>query len=554
MADASVKFAVEAKASAALDAIKSLAQEVETLQKTALQTSDKLTDTADSMGEAWTQTAEDMRRASAKIKDSMDKSAGDGGLSKWSKIGNIMSGAAAAMQMIGSAVSSAASAMAEHVIAPALRLQSSRTTLGGLAGGGAAGAAASSYVIDKQQAFAASSGIDFNVLLQQTELLMRSGLNYKQAVSSVQDAWVLAGKREDFATQIIEHIGEGMVATGENLEHLLGALEGASISVRQPLADLAGVALPDLAKASTEGKLTMDQVLAVMHDLAASGPAAEAFKASTTTVASQISALTTNLEVEAAKLGEKILPVVASALEQVTDLLHVLGEQKDGVSDFVKIVEFLGKTFEAVAFTITTVAKAIIKTVESIKATLSGEKNPLTLWAELNTGAPLREAFNETWNKLQAQKIARAERDMAAEADRHITSNDFDQLKNYRKALAGPKGIDVTLPALKPTATAQAPAQAVTQAAAAVATVAAKPAAKKMQEVWEANRPSSLSRSTVSTSLAAVGGGGYRATFFEAQKVTYQKKLVAATDHLARTADDIKKTLDSSPLGAAVLL
>lgn len=481
MASASAEFSIKADNSEAMKALEETKKATEKLLNAAEQAGPKMEQSSSKTAKNYRKTKQEVDATGQALRkakgpaDALAKSSG--------KLASSFKAAAAAI----AAAATAAGALGGKAITLAGGRETATAKLTASAGSGQQAAAAAGA--DALASWGAGNGLQGNLLIEQASRLVQAGMSVQESVAAVQQAWILAGRNETEATQIVEKFAETAAAVGETVDPMIGTLEGLGIDVRSALAAIKGMSLEDVAAAAAAGKISVQDMLAATTRLSSEGTARfSAFTAAGQTFEGQLASLKMRYEEALIPLGEQLLPALLDGLQAIEPCMP-------------ELTSAVGALGEAAAWVAARLAEAI-----KVFALLGGAASRMCDDLAKGKIPRIGAAFSGAYQQQHAAELrARAK------------ARQTTQAATVSPAMALPAVVPVTASPAAAAATAAAEVPAQPSTALGLTTAGAGPA----QQVWR--------DATVQDSLAAIGGGGRRLSWSHAQNITIQQQTAKST-------------------------
>lgn len=329
MSDATVSFKLTGDYSGANKALEETRRGLDALGEQADAANAAVEANAEKMQEAWALVGKELartgnfaQRAAKAVKDVEPRGEV---LSRWSKLGNVMSGVGSALTVAANTAKAVAGYIASDVLAPAMELERSKVQIAAVSGGGERGRAAADESAERMRAFAMRGGLELGPLMEQVRLAAAAGLEYKKAIELVERAWIAAAGRENFATNTIETFVEAMASAGESFAPFVDSLKKSGTDLRPIIAELTGWDLSGVQERLDGGRVAVDTLLGALRKATEeSSPAAKAFAEVADTAAAKLQAAKLALEETLLPIAERLLPAMTQALGDFSEVLGAL--------------------------------------------------------------------------------------------------------------------------------------------------------------------------------------------------------------------------------------
>ena len=541
MSGADVKFRLTGDYSGASRAIEATRQGLDELHGDVAAANERMQTHADKLQEAWAVVGQELVRSSGAAKRAARelKNIEPGGatLSRWSQLGNVMSGVGAALNAAAGTARAVGEFISTQVLEPAMRLEKLKVQIASAAGGGAAGAEAAAFTEKRVRAFAGRGGLEMGPLLEQVRLATAAGLQYKQAIELVERAWISAAGREDFATNTVETFVEAMASAGESLAPFVDSLKKSGTDLRPIVAEMMGWNLQQTQEALDQGRVGYEVLLGALRKATEeTSPAARAFAEVAETAAAKLQAARLAFEEALLPIAESLLPKLTVQLGGVAEALRAMellnAAPQPADDDMAAAREHLAKKHEF------GLAHGVGAVWSGIKSFFSGEgfTAGMDKYADaahearqesLKKYEPLKEDLTAGGSKSSVPVgAAAAELQSAARALAEGVQSKIEPL--IPDSIVGDSGgIDSLVDAvneLKPTVGSE----------------------KEVSGGSVQGLAFSEQLTSVHSSLSAVGGGGYAATYRPLKEVTLQEKQLTTQQKIAEAVNRIEKKAGSS--------
>ena len=501
---------------------------------------------ADKLQEAWAVVGKELVQAGSAArragKHFKELEVGGSTLSRWSQLGNVMSGVGAALTTAAGTARAVGEFISGSVLEPAMRLERVRVQLAAAAGGGGKGREAAEFTERRMRAFAGRGGLDMGVLLEQVRLATAAGLQYKKAIELVESAWVAAAGREDFATNTVETFVEAMASAGESLAPFVDSLKKSGTDLRPIVAEMMGWDLSRTQEALDRGRVGYEVLLgALRRATEETTPAARAFAEVADTAAAKLQAAKLAFEEALLPIAESLLPLLTKQLGGVAEALRALDMMESAGSDgedddLAAAREHLERKHGF------GVAHGVGAVWSGIKSFFSGEGFTAGMDAYADAA---HKAKVEGWQRYEplTEELSGGSEPVSVRWEQGAES-----LQGAARALAEavqggvepfiPESIGVDTTGMEELM------EAVNELKPAVGEDVVEGSGEVLRGLapgdrWEA----------VHSSLSAVGGGGYSATYRPLKEVTVQEKQLTAQQRIAESVARIER----KSAGVAVL-
>lgn len=329
MSDATVSFKLTGDYSGANKALEETRKGLDALGDQADAANAAMEANAEKMQEAWALVGKELVRTGNFVKQTA-KAAQDVAprgevLSRWSKLGNVMSGVGSALTVAANTARTVAGYIASDVLAPAMELERSKVQIAAVSGGGERGRAAADFTEKRMRSFAMKGGLEMGPMMEQVRLAAAAGLEYKKAIELVERAWIAAAGREDFATNTIETFVEAMASAGESFAPFVDSLKKSGTDLRPIIAEMTGWDLSGVQEKLDAGRVSVETLLGALREATGeSSAAAKAFAEVSETAAAKLQAAKLALEEALLPVAEQLLPVLTRALGDFSEVLGAL--------------------------------------------------------------------------------------------------------------------------------------------------------------------------------------------------------------------------------------
>lgn len=566
MADAEVSFRLTGDYSGAAAAIEETRQGLDGLGEHVEAANNALDASADKMQEAWALVGRELARtgnfakAAAKSVERIEPKGET--LSRWSQLGNVMSGVGSALSVAAGTAREVAGFISAQVLEPAMRLEKVKVQLAAVAGGGEQGRAAADFTEKRVRAFASRGGLEMEPLLEQVRLATAAGLEYKKSIELVERAWIAAAGREDFASNTIETFVEAMASAGESMAPFVDSLKKSGTDLKPILAEVTGWDLAQVQERLDTGRVHFEVLLeALRRATDEASPAARAFAEVAETAAAKLQAAKLAFEEALLPVAERLLPALTRALGDTAEALQVLDEAaaaEAAVSGSPQGLSRVGVP-TAVAGVWSGVKEAAVRAQERMSGGDFLDLFPMVGIARalgdyqagverftdelMEVRSRNAERYAPLAEDLRGQALNDAERKLllpGAPVDAAPTAAAVSMQETAdRVAAAVQDGFSLVLPDF---ATA---AGALEDAVAAVNEVVPTVGQEDELKGSGEDKVSFYARDTrwqsVHSSLSAVGGGGYSATFRPLKEVSVQEKQLSTQKEIAEVVRRIEQ-------------
>lgn len=501
---ADVVLNMKMDSSQAVKAIDEADKKIDALGTSASTAGKKLDRTTEDIVESWKEVSREVSKATDTIKKGLQDSNREATsfLSKGAKIGDIFSGLSGAFSIASSVGSSLAGFANDFILQPGMARETAGVQIAAAAGGGATGAAAADAAIEAATELSQKTAAPLEILLEHIRLVTAAGLDYADAISVVEDAWIAAAGQERFASNTVETFVEAMASAGESLAPFVDALKKTGIDLRPIIADITGWDLQTVLDSIDSGTVSLDVLRQALDIATQSGTAAAAaFEANSNTVASQWHAIMLELQEAFRPMAEALFPIIAQQLKGIGAFIKGLVSKTGPLPALNKALEILGTVIRGIA----AIIHGVLKTWNDYG------------WKAFIPGAQPFMLADTVMNTIDAYKAgAEAEKKRFSEPEQKT-----DPLPIARLTA------EMIKPAVKEVAPVVQPKVAVSPTGA-------------VDIITPSQLPPALKAASAVTSLYGIGGGGRKVNFYEVQAVqvaqqqlTTQQRISAAVSRIA---------------------
>lgn len=265
--------------------------------------------------------------------DKLRERVGKGGLfgGGWA---SFVTGLNQARELMGSLVSGAVrlgQALWEQAVKPAMELEDALRRVSALNGGGAAGADAGARAGAVANAWQDFSTQGNNEFLARVEQAQRAGLGMEQAMRAVQTTFIAAQGHQETADAMLQQILQAE-ANGAVAERAIKFFERQGLDVRAAIAEQFSTTREEVGGLLQEGAVGVDDLLGALQRLTGEGSRAWAsFQESLASTSAEVRRAENDWGDALKGLGTSLLPAVAESMREVSRLVRELGPEFESV-------------------------------------------------------------------------------------------------------------------------------------------------------------------------------------------------------------------------------